>query len=567
MSKIKILNNALTEQGIINDVLSSSITEMINSDKTLDFSVWLTSTMNDLIQGDNVIEVNDDYYDIAEYKKGQSNNGKLTADVSCEHISYRLNDPEYDLEYFTHIGTPEYILGKILYGTDFTVGTIEFTASITYSLQEAKSRRQILMEFVELLGGEVNFNKFEISIMVQRGSVVAKNLLVDRNIEVLSKTYNKRETDDDGNPLVSYECTLIRPLDIALGDVVTIDYASLDIDVQLRIVSLTTNPYNKYEEIFVIGNFNPGLADDAYRIETSTLTKGKSYYGARISPENGFESIRNDKMARSVFNADTFAMQSGDGSGSNWANKLYFDPALGKYVFDGDLSATTIEALQSVITPNLYAGKATIAELTVDQLDTGTKVQKYLSGSKTDVNYIKIHEQYIQFITASTDGTTVEQATNRDGALLYWDDDTKAAASTTETDYPVMMYAYTELVKAEFAFEFDGSNYVPKITLGTGDGVTGNSAKAEIYKASTGLEINYYKSNTGELRQIKLADTGITINGLAYELTALNIASDSFQASYGDVVQNAYLTKNDEGYITTITTSDATIPITYNEVV
>jgi hypothetical protein len=314
-------------------------------------------------------------------------------------------------------------------------------------------------------------------------------------------------------------------MDIALGDVVDIDYASLDIDVELRIVSMTTNPYNKYEVSFEIGNFSSSLEDDAYSIETSTLTKSKYYYGARISPENGFESISSDNMARSVFNADTFAMQSGDGSGSNWTNKLYFDPDLGKYVFDGDLSATTIEALQSIITTNLYAGSATIAELTVDQLDTGSaKVQNYLISCIDDVNYIKAYEQHIQFITASTTGTTTEQATNRDGALLYWEDETYTAASTTVTDYPVTIYVYTELIKAEFSFELEDGTYTPKIILGAGDGVTSTSAKAELYKGTDGLEINYYASNTGEQRQIILSDDGIIQVGSTGELGLRNIA-------------------------------------------
>lgn len=576
MSKIKILNSLLVEQGIIYDVFSSAMTEIINSDKILNFSAPLTSSFNHLISSDNIVEVNDDYYDIVEYKKEQSNNGKMLVNVDCEHISYRLNNPDYNLEYFTYTGTPAFILGKILEGTGFAIGIVAFYETLTYSAQEAKSRRQILMEFVALLGGEISFNKFEISILAQRGSNVVKNLLADRNINILSKIYSKRETDDDGNPLVSYVCELINPMEIALGDLVKLDYDSLDIDVELRVVSLTTDPYNKYAAQFEIGNFYPGLADDAYRIETNTLAKGKSYYGARISPENGFESIRSDKMARSVFNADTFAMQSGDGSGSNWTNKLYFDPALGKYVFDGTLSATMIEALEAqfditisntVITQTLAAETGTIAQLTVDQVETSTKVQNYLNNSTADVNYIKIFEQHIQFITASTNGVTVEQATDRNGSLLYWTDDTHTGTTLTETDYSVMIYVYEELVKAEFAFESDGSNYVPKITLGTGDGVTGNSAKAEIYKGQTGLELNYYKSNTGEHRQVRLADDGVFINGLRYELTALNIASDSFQASYGDIIQNAYLTKDVDGRITAVTTDEATIPITYNEVV
>jgi len=164
MSKIKILNSLLQEQGKINSVLSSSMTEVINSDKTLRFSAFLKGIKH-LIIGDNIVEINNDYYDIAEYKKGQSSDGKMTVDVDCEHISYRLNDPDYNVEYFTWIGTPAFILGKILEGTGFVVGNVEFTKALTYSAQEAKSRRQILMEFVALLGGELDFSKFSVNIL------------------------------------------------------------------------------------------------------------------------------------------------------------------------------------------------------------------------------------------------------------------------------------------------------------------------------------------------------------------------------------------------------------------
>lgn len=570
MSKIKILNNSLEEQGTIRSVLNSSKTEILNSDKVLRFSAFLKG-INHLIIGDNIAEVDDDYFDIIEYKKGQSSDGKMTVDVDCEHISYRLNDPDYNLEYFTWIGTPTFILGKILDGTGFTVGTVEFTEVLTYSAQEAKSRRQILMEFVALLGGGVDFNKFTINILSQRGSSVPKNLLQDRNIEVLSKIFSKREKDKDGNPLVGYECALIKPMAIALGDVVTIDYESLDINVQLRVVSLTTDPYNKYLAAFEIGNFYPGLADDAYRIETSTLAKGKTYYGARISPENGFESIRSDKMARSVFNADIFAMQTGDGQG-NWTNKLYFDPATGKYVFDGTLSATMIEALEAefnvtvsnvTITNVLAAETGYIAQLTVDSVETSTKVQNYLAEDISDVNYIKIFEQYIQFITASTDGSDDVQARGRNGELLYWKNEDKEAVVLDETDWPVMIYVYNEQIKAEFGFENTDGVYVPKITLGLGDGVTSNSAKAEIYKGQTGLEINYYRSNTGELRQIKLTDDGIFIT--PYDLEQLDFYNNGFTAKYsGETILWNYEVDGNGRITELITEDNDTIPVNWH---
>lgn len=569
MSKIKILNNSLEEQGTIQSVLSSSMTEIINSDKTLRFSAFLKGIKH-LITGDNIAEVDNDYYDIIEYEKGQSSDGKMTVVVDCEHVSYRLNDPDYDLEYFTWIGTPTFILGKILEGTGFTVGTVEFSDTLTYSAQEAMSRRQILMEFVALLGGEIDFDKFTINILTQRGSSVPKDLLQDRNIEVLSKFYSKREKDKDGNPLVGYKCALIKPMAIALGDVVTIDYESLDIDVQLRVVSLTKDPYNKYLAAFEIGNFYPGLADDAYRIETSTLAKGKTYYGARISPEHGFESIRSDKMARTVMNADIFAMQTGDGQG-NWTNKLYFDPTLGKYVFDGTLSAQMVEALEAqfdvtvsnvTITNVLAAETGYIAQLTVDELLTDTKVQNYLNSDTSPIEYQHQFGKYYRMIYASTDGTQTEQAKSR-GQNLYWKDADKEVVTFEETAYPVTVYKYNEPTIFQISFTIGNS---VEMIFGQGDGVLENSAKGFIRKVPTGLEIIYYTSNTGVERKIVLDDSGIIINGLRYELTALNIASNSFQASYGDVIHDVQIQKDGSGRIISLTESGISIPITYNEV-
>jgi len=91
-----------------------------------------------------------------------------------------------------------------------------------------------------------------------------------------------------------------------------------------------------------LANFISGVEDQMYRIKARTVTKDKLYYGAKIGPENGFECIRSDNKARAYFNADNFVMQSGDGTGNNWTNKLYFDPSTGQYTFDGKITLTSL---------------------------------------------------------------------------------------------------------------------------------------------------------------------------------------------------------------------------------
>ncbi len=658
---IKILNSSFSRLGVVKNAITSSRLEEINGENTVDFTAVLDSKLSALIDKDTIYEVDDNYFDTAVFKKSNNEDNTYTLDVESEHISYRLNRSDYNVEYFTEIGTPAYILSKILEGTDFTVEDVEFYTSMTYSIQEAKSRRGLLMEFAALLGGELLFNKFKISILQHRGSTVAKPAIKDRNVKVISTEVNKRTLDDEGNPKVSYSCTPIYlPGDsYSLGDEIVLIQRQLGIKEALRVVSIDMDIYDPTNVTFKFSNYVNGLESSVYRIATSTVVKDALYNGCRIGPEYGFEAVRNDKNARAYFRSDEMKFQSGDGSGTTWKDRLYYtydsETDETTLVLDGQLSATMIEALSAVITPNLYAEKATISELTVDELDTSDKIRNYLASNKADVNYLRIYDQTIKFITASlyatyspefvssgewettgtpptytyysglnidqTDGhlvflgptptpvnaqeafsmgyvylpkdassyyqlitplgtgfirysiyniiaseETSEQAVNRNGELLWWTDDTHKAATTDETSYPVMQYVYTELVKASFFFEKDGTDYVPKIVMGAGDGVTANSGKAYITKPATGLELSYYSLSSGTLRQIRLANDGIFIDGLKYELSALNIASDSFQASYGSVVHDVDLVKDGTGRITALVQGTTTIPITYNEV-
>jgi hypothetical protein len=88
-------------------------------------------------------------------------------------------------------------------------------------------------------------------------------------------------------------------------------------------------------------------------------------------------------------------------------------------------------------------------DMPVDQLDTSlyTKVQNFLSSSTASVNLIKISGLSIQFITASTDGLTTVQLSDRRSKLLYWKDDTHAVITIENTALPVTTYVYTEQVK------------------------------------------------------------------------------------------------------------------------
>jgi hypothetical protein len=581
---IKILDNNLSRLGVIKRISTASRSEQINGENTLDFKAVLDDKLNDLITEYTTYEIDDDYFDTAYLRKDANIDGTFIIEVEAEHVSYRLNDPGFDVEYFTETGTPSYILGKILEDTGFTVGNVELTDEVTYSAQEPKSRRQLLMEFISYIGGEAQFSKFEVGIVRHRGNYVPKFVVKGKNVRVLSKVINKREKDKDGNFLVTYVCEpILRPQDdYLLGDRIALSQKDLGVQEYLRLVTLTYNPYNKSETTFELSNGVNGVENSVYRIETSAVAKDKFYNGCRIGPEFGFEAVRNDKMARAYFRSDTMAFQSGDGTGDNWHDRLYYDyndeTDETTLVFDGKLTANVIEAISAaidvtisntVIVNNLYSEYGRIANLTVNELNTAwKKITNYLAGSTAPVAYKRDYEQYSKYIVATTDGTETQQETDKEGHNLFWTDSTHTGMTINTTDpegnslEPVMTYVYTDLVKGVISFYDDGSDMIMDIELGAGVGnpLYPDRGKAHIRKKTDGLYI-LYTTPDGEETEIKL-DTFVDAKMRRTKDVNINTASGTISVlmegetvpetiSYTETATSMTLTHSD-GFIQTI---------------
>ena len=321
----------------------------------------------------NVAELDGDFFDIAWYKKEQQSDGTLMVSAECEHVSYRLNDSAHNVEYFTLTATPAVILSAIVAGTGFTVGTVDYSNPVTFSLQEPSSRRSLLMQFAAYLKGELAFHGFTISLLSQRGSTAPKAVSVGRDVTVISKVVSKREQDENGNPMVSYTCGVFKGAKFDLGDKVLLNYSALDIAAELRVLGKSYDPYNPNNVAIEIGNYTNSLEDDLYRIETESVSKDTLMNGCRIGPKYGFEAVRNDKKARAFFKSDGMKLQTGDGTGNTWTDKLY-------YAVDTDTG--------NILTNEKYKGDALLQKkFTVDFLqkklkpNEGEVPQYYVEGS------------------------------------------------------------------------------------------------------------------------------------------------------------------------------------------
>ncbi len=272
--------------------------------------------------------------------------------------------------------------------------------------------------------------------------------------------------------------------------------------------------------------------------------------------------------ASSWFNLDTGHL--------NIKNKIYFDATEGKYVFDGLLSATAIEALQAeldvvisntTITQVLYAEKGNIGELTVDQLDTSQMVANYLASDTSPIAFIVIKGKDLDFYEGTVQEgspTPTVQLTDRNLNALYWTDATHTGVTTDVTAYPVTVYDYDLNKKLGINFETDEvTGYsVPKMTWGAGD--ENQRMKGYIVKDDTGLRLQY-ETSAGVTHEIRIGENGI--EGTNASLTDLDIYDDGMVSEYDDgTVYDWSWVKDVDGKITSITnnTTSASATITWN---
>ena len=184
------------------------------------------------------------------------------------------------------------------------------------------------------------------------------------------------------------------------------------------------------------------------------------------------------------------------------------------------LTADTLLA-DTVIAGELYADYGAIADLTVWRLRTDyLRAQNWLRGSTAQVDYIYIHDEQLDFISAVTDGSETEQL-SRDGLRFWWMDETRTQMTCLrETEWPVYVYRYSELTKLSVRFQTvelsgGGSTVMPVLILGAGD--QNGNAKGYIYKDQTELRIRYVPTGGGK-HELVLGDAGASVDGVSIAL-------------------------------------------------
>lgn len=176
----------------------------------------------------------------------------------------------------------------------------------------------------------------------------------------------------------------------------------------------------------------------------------------------------------------------------------------------------------------LYSRKGEIADLAVDQLSTSRRIVMYLRGDTSDDNFIRIHNQSVEWVAGHCLGST-EQARTPDGHLLYWEQDitgcsltadgypvadgVRVFTTTTQTAYQTTVYQYREEVKRSIRFDTVGSIYTPVDTYGAGNAQGWNIGR--IVKSVDGFDLLYTSNSNGREVGIRMTNDGfVDIIGL-----------------------------------------------------
>ncbi|MFZ3578799.1 hypothetical protein [Virgibacillus sp. DJP39] len=247
----------------IQKVMSANIRETLEGEFSLSFTVLAKSAL--ALKTKQRAKLNDQYFEIVQMNKSIQGSFPVCS-VTCEHVSYILNDVIYKIDNFDFTGDPTAGLNQILAGTPFSAGTVEFTESCTMKINQEVTRRSALMQYIAILGGEIEYDGYQINIRQHRGSVDYKEVMDTKNVTDVSVSHDSRENAS------SYNISFFKLLSLSVGDNVQIVFNPLGINVKTRIISLEYNPFYRYNIQVEVGRYRSSISDTFYKIESSMNT-------------------------------------------------------------------------------------------------------------------------------------------------------------------------------------------------------------------------------------------------------------------------------------------------------
>lgn len=240
----------------ISNVMNPLISEQINAQYTFSFETLFDGNAK-YMNNENMIEMDNDYFKVNRIMKERGSSVSMS--VNCEHVSYQLiKKKDYPLPFEEIEDDPRTIITTLLEDTLFTVGTVEVGGSY-YIKPNSDNIRGALIELANLVGGELVFHQFTISLVSKRGQDNGLEFKLGENL--IGVTEEIDTTEDEPRHALEVDVLDLAQIPeyaylatVGLGDIVRTFDPILEIDETLRIISREYNPFQKINPRVQIGN-------------------------------------------------------------------------------------------------------------------------------------------------------------------------------------------------------------------------------------------------------------------------------------------------------------------------
>ena len=344
----KLYNSSGQVLAVLDNIIkeTASIKRVVNGEFTFAFEAYEKELKSEYFKPDNNIVVDDQTFDIKYIEQNHETDVKYS--IQCEHVNYRLEDGDENLySTYAYTGTPKQILTNILSGTEFNVGTIQFTDVITISVNQEITRKKLIYQLANLLGGEIDYTDqgFTINILNTIGQNNGFQVKFGKNLKGITKTIDSR-----GGIKTCYKVDILelknsneyiekgfRDLEvIGVGDTINIIDQVIGLDIQNRVLSKEYNPIFELNTILEIANTIDLITDKINQIETESVKLNKAYNNVTIDPEYGFRASLSDGSGRATLGGGGISLDTGDGEGG-YTPAMFLNPITKKYKYIGDV--------------------------------------------------------------------------------------------------------------------------------------------------------------------------------------------------------------------------------------
>lgn len=239
-------SSATVRKAELTAAISTNLHQSLNGECTLDITAP-GRMLPGVIPGDYV-RMDTLYFTVNRVQKNSQIAGAVFS-VSCEHISYLLND--LTMPEGTYSGSVSSVLGQILAGTPLSVGSVDVSGSFEIVVKSGANRRQVLQQWATITGAEISYNYTQVNFRTHVGSSTVVNLSEAENVVSLSIQMEAQSES------VNYSAELSRLQTLKLGDEVHIQYASLEVDTTTRVISLDYDYFHPWNISMQCGAYVP----------------------------------------------------------------------------------------------------------------------------------------------------------------------------------------------------------------------------------------------------------------------------------------------------------------------